>query len=77
MERQTLGTKIRILCFCLLLWDLLISLLREASCSGSSFSSFLRHAIPVCPGMWLDFLKNWNHGVELVVELKDGEAGVT
>ena len=77
MERQKPKNQDKILCLCLLFFDLLVSAFRVASCNGNSLSSFLTHAMPVCPGTETEFLKNWNVGVELEVELRDGEAGVT
>lgn len=67
----------KILCLNLLLLDLLVSVFRVAFCNGNSLSSFLTHGIRVCPGIWFEFLKNWNVGVELEVESRNTEAGVT
>lgn len=78
MERQNLGTKIRtvsnILCLCLLLFNLPISVPRVVSCNADSLSPFLTHAIPDAHELLFDFLKNWNLGVQLEVELRDREA---
>lgn len=79
--KAKLGTKIRtvsnILCLCLLLFNLLISVPRVASCNRDSLSPFLIQAIPDGHELLFDFLKNWNLGVQLEVELRYREAEVT